>query len=95
MYKRQLYYLLTGRVPFEGRDKSVVLQRVRTGDWKLVRRPYGKDPAPELYNLKNDVGEANNVAGEYKDVVAKIEAYLKDARTEAKQWPVPPRKPQP
>jgi arylsulfatase A-like enzyme len=70
-------------------------QAVRMGDWKLVRRPYGKDPAPELYNLKDDVGEANNVAGEYKDVVAKIEAYLKDARTEAKQWPVPPRKPQP
>jgi arylsulfatase A-like enzyme len=70
-------------------------QAVRMGDWKLVRRPYGKDPAPELYNLKNDVGEAKNVAGEYKDVIAKIEAYLKDARTDAKQWPVPPRKPQP
>jgi arylsulfatase A-like enzyme len=71
-------------------------QAVRMGDWKLVRRPYGKDPAPELYNLKSDLGEAKNVAGEYKDVVAKIEAYLKDARTDAKQWPVPPpRKPQP
>jgi arylsulfatase A-like enzyme len=70
-------------------------QAVRMGDWKLVRRPYGKDPAAELYNLKSDVGEAKNVAGEYKDVVAKIETYLKDARTDAKQWPVPPRTPQP
>jgi arylsulfatase A-like enzyme len=68
-------------------------QAVRMGDWKLVRRPYGKDPAPELYNLKTDLGETKNVASEQPEIVAKIEAYLKTARTESKDWPVPPRKP--
>lgn len=68
-------------------------QAVRMGDWKYIRRPYAKDPAPELYNLRTDLGEAKNVAAEQKDVVAKIEAYLKTARTDSKDWPVPPRTP--
>lgn len=68
-------------------------QAVRMGDWKFIRRPYGKDPAPELYNLKTDVGETKNVAAEQKVIVAKIEEYLKTARTESKDWPMPPKKP--
>jgi len=67
-------------------------QAVRMGDWKLIRRPYSKAPAPELYNLRTDLGEAKNVAAEHQDVVAKIETYLKTARTESKDWPVPPKK---
>jgi arylsulfatase A-like enzyme len=67
-------------------------QAVRMGDWKLVRRPYAKDPAPELYNLKNDLGETKNVAAENKDVVVRIEASLKNARTDSTNWPVPPKK---
>jgi arylsulfatase A-like enzyme len=67
-------------------------QAVRMGDWKLIRRPFGKEPAPQLYDLKNDLGETKNVAGEHADVVTRIEAYLKEARTESKQWPVPPKK---
>jgi arylsulfatase A-like enzyme len=64
------------------------IQAVRMGDWKLIRRPYGKDPAPELYNLRDDLAETKNLASEQKDVVAKIEAYLQTARTESKDWPV-------
>ncbi len=67
-------------------------QAVRMGDWKYIRRPYSKNPAPELYNLKTDPGETQNLAGEQKAIVAKIEAYLKTARTESKDWPVPPKK---
>src|SRR5262249_1255925 len=64
-------------------------QAVRMGNWKLDRRPSGKEPASELYDLKTDIGETRNVAGEHKEVVAKMEAYLQTARTESKHWPVP------
>ncbi|MBL8793371.1 MAG: arylsulfatase [Planctomycetia bacterium] len=67
-------------------------QAVRMGDWKLIRQPYGKEPAPQLYNLKDDLGETKDLAAERKDIVARIEAYLKTARTESKDWPVPPKK---
>jgi len=65
-------------------------QAVRMGDWKAVRLKVG---APlELYNLKTDIGEKDNVADKNPEVVAKIEAYLKTARTESEQWPIQPGK---
>jgi len=60
-------------------------QAVRMGDWKAVR--YGTDGELELYDLKADPSEKSNVAGEHGDVVRKIEAYLRTARTESKHWP--------
>lgn len=61
-------------------------QAVRTGDWKAVRLALGKPL--ELYDLNTDVGETNNVAAAHPDVVAKIEAYLKTARTDSPRWPL-------
>jgi arylsulfatase A len=62
-------------------------QAVRMGDWKAVRLKPG---APlELYDLSGDVGEANDVADQHPDVVAKIEAYLVTARTPSERWPTP------
>jgi arylsulfatase A-like enzyme len=61
-------------------------QAVRMGDWKAVRSQTGKPL--ELYDLKTDIGEKKNVAAEHRDVVAKLEDYLKTARTESEQWPV-------
>jgi len=66
------------------RQKSVLreaamIQAVRMRDWKAVRPKQG---APlELYDLARDVGETSDVAAAHPDVVAKIEAYLKTART--------------
>jgi arylsulfatase A-like enzyme len=61
-------------------------QAVRMGDWKAVRPQAG---APlELYNLSADLGEKQNVAGQNPEVVAKIEEYLKTARTESERWPI-------
>ena len=63
------------------------------GDWKAVR-PQAGEPL-ELYNLKTDPREKENVAEKNPEVVAKIEAYLKTARTESEHWPIKPAKPQP
>jgi arylsulfatase A-like enzyme len=59
-------------------------QAVRMGDWKAVR--LAPDKPLELYDLKTDLGERNDVAAKQPDVVAKVEAYLKTARTESERW---------
>ncbi len=61
-------------------------QAVRMGHWKAVRLQAG-DPL-ELYDLATDIGEKQNVAPEHPDVIAKLEAYLKTARTESPYWPI-------
>lgn len=61
-------------------------QAVRMGDWKGVRLEPGRPL--ELYNLKSDLGETNNVATAHPNVIAKIEVFLKTARTESEQWPL-------
>jgi arylsulfatase A-like enzyme len=66
-------------------------QAARMGDWKAVR-PQAKEPL-ELYNLKRDLGETNNVAPKEPDVVAKFEEYFKTARSESAEWPIKPPKP--
>jgi len=60
-------------------------QAVRMRDWKAVRR--SQDSPLELYDLKNDLGEQNDVAVKHPEVVKKIEDYLKTARTESELWP--------
>ncbi len=61
-------------------------QAVRMGRWKAVRL---KNGAPlELYDLETDPHEERNVAASNSDVVAKIETYLKTARTDSERWPV-------
>ena len=60
---------------------------VREGDWKLIRIFHdGPDKRHryELYNLKDDVGERNNLAAENPERVRKmdsmIESFLKDTK---------------
>jgi len=61
-------------------------QAVRMGDWKAIRTGLGRKL--ELYNLQTDPGEKTDVAMEHLDVVAKIEDYLKTARTDSTEWPL-------
>jgi len=62
------------------------LQAVRQGDWKAVRNGAG---APlELYDLKADRGEQQNLAAQNPDIVAKMEALMKSARTASPDWPL-------
>lgn len=61
-------------------------QAVRMRNWKGLR------PAPgaplELYDLDIDLGESTNVAGAHPEIVARMEEYLKTARTENEHWPI-------
>ena len=61
-------------------------QAVRTGDWKAIRLAPGKPL--ELYDLKRDLGETNNLAAQQPKVIARIESYLRTARTESPEWPI-------
>ena len=65
-------------------------QAVRMGDWKAAK--LGPENPLELYNLKTDEGETQNVADKHPDIVARIGEYLKTARTESKNWPAKPAK---
>jgi arylsulfatase A len=57
------------------------LEALRKGDWKLhfwktewAEKGAGKPVPPELYNLREDVGETDNVYAKHPGIVAEIEA---------------------
>jgi arylsulfatase A len=60
-------------------------QAVRMGQWKALRLK-ARD-ALEVYDLESDPHEARNVAEGNPEVVAKMEAFLRTARTESQRWP--------
>ncbi len=61
-------------------------QAVRYGQWKAVRLQ--PDGPLELYDLQTDLGEKHNVAEQHPQILAKIEEYLKTARTDSEEFPV-------
>lgn len=61
-------------------------QAVRFGDWKAVR--VGFEQPIELYNLKNDEGEKNNVAADHPDLVKKANDLMSAARTDSADFPI-------
>jgi arylsulfatase A-like enzyme len=54
------------------------IEAVRAGHWKAVRP--GKGNAVQLYDLRSDIGEQHDLAGEHPDVLAKMTAMMKAAR---------------
>jgi len=58
-------------------------QAVRKGKWKGIRKDIFKGNMDiELYDLAKDRREQNNIAADYPDVVAEMEAIMRAARTE-------------
>lgn len=53
-------------------------QAVRIGNWKGIRKNIKKDSLRiQLYNLKDDIRELNDVSAQFPDVVKKIESIFK------------------
>lgn len=65
-------------------------QALRWGDWKGIRTDLakGKITPLRLYDLAKDEGETKDVAAEHPDVVAKIEALMKESRVPSKLFPM-------
>ena len=63
-------------------------QAVRKGDWKLVLYQVlnPEKTTVELYNLADDIGEENNVADKYPEVVKELTELMKRARTDSKDF---------
>ena len=66
-------------------------QAVRLGKYKAVRLNVKKNPdGPiELYNLKNDLAERNNIAGKHRNIVKKMRKLMNTARTESEFFKFP------
>src|SRR5439155_5291082 len=61
-------------------------QAVRMGDWKAIR--LAPRTALQLYDIVHDPSESQNVAADHPEVVAKVDDYLKTARTESANFPL-------
>ena len=66
-----------------GFSQAVLLE----GRWKGIRLQHRSAPV-QLYDLANDLGEKNEVADAYPEIVARIGGLLKTARTDSPLWPV-------
>lgn len=57
---------------------------VRMGDWKAIKGNLKKNPEAklEIYHLKNDPSEKNNVVDQYPKLAAKFETIMLEARVE-------------
>ena len=77
--KRDYFY-------WELHEAGPSLQAVRFGDWKGVKT--GKSGAVELYDLKADPGETNNLAAKHPDLVTKAAKLLTVVREDHPAWPL-------
>lgn len=57
------------------------------GRWKGIRSHKPGSPL-SLHDLQSDPGEDHDVAAQFPEIAAKLEAYLKTARTDSTDWPV-------
>ena len=64
---------------------------IRSSDWKLVQYGLSKEPqgAIELYDLKKDLAESNNVAAKHPDIVESLTRKMNGARVPDKLFPLP------
>ncbi|MBT3374423.1 MAG: sulfatase-like hydrolase/transferase [Lentisphaerae bacterium] len=73
---------------WESSRRALGMQAVRMEQWKAVRlrSRKGKIAKLELYNLKTDIGEDNDVAGEHPEIVQRMEQIMGEAHTPLPRW---------
>lgn len=66
-------------------------QMVRMGDWTGVRQDLLKDPAApiELYDLRNDIGQRQDVAASHPDILARMADILLASHRPSTAFPFP------
>ncbi|MDF1813275.1 MAG: arylsulfatase [Verrucomicrobiales bacterium] len=62
-------------------------QAVRFGKWKAIRKPIFSGNT-ELYDLESDLGEENNLAEKFPDLVKKAEGFMKAGHEANPNWKV-------
>ncbi|QDV58159.1 arylsulfatase [Rosistilla oblonga] len=66
-------------------------QTIRVGDFKAVRQNMSKGNLEiELYNIREDIGEQNNIAAEHPELVAQLAQQMEAVRTPSKIFPLIP-----
>ena len=65
-----------------GRWRATPVSLIQVGDWKLME--YLEDGHLELYNLRDDIGEKKNLAGEMPDKAKELHARLVAWRADVK-----------
>ncbi|MDP6468965.1 MAG: arylsulfatase [Pirellulaceae bacterium] len=64
---------------FEYRSGTKMRYCIRQGDWKILQsRPAGSF---ELYNIRNDISEENNLADKHPDIVDRMKSLIEQSRT--------------
>lgn len=66
------------------------------GRWKAIRSRATTDypvPSLALYDLESDPSEATDISAQHPALVAKLDAYLKNARSDSNDWPIRPGRP--
>lgn len=69
--KRPLYW----HYPHYGNQGGDPSSVIREGDWKLIH--YYEDGTNELYNMKDDASEQNNLADQFPEITSKLHNKLK------------------
>jgi arylsulfatase A-like enzyme len=77
---------LQGYTQRHGAFRTTPAAAIRMGNWKLIE--FFEDGELELYNLKNDLGEKNNLAAKQPEKVKELHAAMLKWRKETKA-PVP------
>lgn len=63
-------------------------QAIRQGDWKAIRQPMVKGKV-ELYNLKTDLGEENNLVTQNPEMAARLARLMDQAHVPHPNWIIP------
>lgn len=58
------------------------VQAIRHGDWKLLRFRAPSKSWVELYDLRQDIGEYNDLSSRYPDVIGRLERLIGEVRVE-------------